>query len=488
MPQFFIILLKINLVLLLFAAAYYLVLRQLTFYAINRAFLVFGILFSTLYPFIDLTDFFYQQNQQIVAFVPKINHQIKSLVKPVLFNQYWQWLTAFFYFGVVLMAIRLIIQFASLYKMHQKSTTDFIANFKVRVLTEKVSPFSFWQTIYVNPSLHNKEELHAILAHEQIHVKEWHSLDIILAQLSVVFYWFNPGIWLIKKAVKENLEFIADEKTLQKGIDKKAYQYGLLNVGILSPAVSIVNNFNLSDLKKRIIMMNVKRSSRLNLGRYLFVFPCVLLVALIFTISKKEIDKHFEPIKKVLLTANILNDLKQDITPQQKQKTKVNTKPDTFLGAKNKEIDKLLKINDTLDLSITPQSNPASSFKQSESNLKGVINLSAKAIHLSIDTTISKQSVNKYDGVKMFVAKGEFLENAHPDTKNKTVEVRGYRLGTKEADSIRKTSPVVYYNGERLTKDQLDKIGSNDIKTVNVISENGIKAIHVVGYGKKITP
>ena len=107
--------------------------------------------------------------------------------------------------------------------------------------------------------MHNENELNTILTHEQIHVKQWHTLDIILAELSVVFYWFNPGIWLMKRAVKENLEFITDEKILKRGMDKKAYQYSLLDVGNIVPAIEIVNNFNLSDLKKRIKMMNAKR-------------------------------------------------------------------------------------------------------------------------------------------------------------------------------------------------------------------------------------
>ncbi|RZL45503.1 MAG: M56 family metallopeptidase [Pedobacter sp.] len=314
MPHFFIILLKINLVLILFAAAYYFILRHLTFYVINRVFLAFGILFSTVYPFIDLTDFFHRQNTSAVAFVPEINQQVKSLVPTGFIGEYWQWLGGLFYVGVAFMAFRLIVQFVSLYKMHKKSLPGSVANFEVRILKEPVSPFSFWQTVYINPSLHQERELHTILAHEQIHVKEWHSLDIILAELSVVFYWFNPGVWLMKRAVKENLEFITDEKILKKGVDKKAYQYSLLDVGNLMPAVEIVNNFNLSDLKKRIKMMNVKRSSKLTLSRYMLVLPVLLLTTLAFTVSKKDIKKHFAPIKQALIKANIIDSVKEDIT------------------------------------------------------------------------------------------------------------------------------------------------------------------------------
>jgi len=161
MPHLFILLLKINLVLLLFAATYYLVLRRLTFYVLNRCFLVLGIVFSTAYPFIDLTDFFHKQEvgNKVVAYLPQLNQTASELVPTGFFINNWPILSGLFYLGVLLMTIRLAIQFISLYKIHKKSNPNTVANYKVRTLEESVSPFSFWQTIYVNPSLHNDKEL-----------------------------------------------------------------------------------------------------------------------------------------------------------------------------------------------------------------------------------------------------------------------------------------------------------------------------------------
>ncbi|MEE1943941.1 M56 family metallopeptidase [Pedobacter sp. KR3-3] len=328
MPHFFVILLKINLVLILFGATYYLVLRRLTFYTLNRIFLVFGILFSTVYPFINLTDFFHSQKEisQKVAFVPELNQKAAELVPSQFIALNWQLLTVLFYAGVVLMALRLLVQFISLYRMHRRSAPGQVANYPVRVLEEPVSPFSFWQTVYINPSMHKEKELATILEHEKVHVKQWHSLDIILAELSVVFYWFNPGVWLMKKAVKENLEFITDEKILKKGVDRKTYQYSLLDVGNLTPSVAIVNNFNLSDLKKRIKMMNAKRSSRLTLSRYLFALPILLLTTLAFTVSKKDIDKHLAPLTAAIAHTIAAQDT-TEVVPQQQQQAVRKRKP-----------------------------------------------------------------------------------------------------------------------------------------------------------------
>jgi beta-lactamase regulating signal transducer with metallopeptidase domain len=299
MPPLFVILIKINLVLAFFAIAYFLILRRLTFYGLNRIFLVFGMLFSSLYPFIDLTDFFHTQQQlapQLTAFVPVINQQVQELAPVGFMAKYGQLISILFYTGVVIMAVRFILQFVALYRLHKSSAKGLVSNMRVRILAEPVSPFSFWQTIYINPSLHTEKDVEAILAHEYIHVKQWHTLDIMLAELSVVFYWFNPGVWLMNKAVKENLEFITDETVLKRGVDKKAYQYSLLHTGNGVASATFTNSFSIADLKKRIQMMNARRSSPLTLSRYAFVLPVLLLTALLFTVSKKNVIKYFSPV------------------------------------------------------------------------------------------------------------------------------------------------------------------------------------------------
>jgi BlaR1 peptidase M56 len=326
MPYFFLILLKINLVLILFSATYYLVLRRLTFYSINRMFLLFGIVFSSAYPFINLTSLL-ANHKSVPAFVPGLNQQVSQLVKQDAVPVLWQLLSVFFYVGVVLMALRLMVQFISLYRMHQNSSPDQLDQYLVRILSDEVSPFSFWQTIYINPGLHKQEDLPNILAHEQVHVEQWHTLDIILAEICVVFYWFNPGVWLMKKAVRENIEFITDARILKKGIDKKAYQYSLLDVGSLRASVAIVNNFSLSDLKKRIMMMNAKRSSKVNLTRYILALPVLLCITLAFTIDKKAVQKSLSPLSKMVV--NMMPYKKAETIVEAKIKSKTNKKRKT---------------------------------------------------------------------------------------------------------------------------------------------------------------
>ncbi|MCO5946945.1 M56 family metallopeptidase [Mucilaginibacter flavidus] len=308
MPALFVFLLKVNVALLLFCAGYYLVIRHLTFYTLNRIYLVAAILFATVYPKINLSDF-WQHHQQIAKPVQVVifNWQApaKALVSPL--PNYWLWAEVTLWAGVIFLAIRLFIQLYSLYRLYRSSTAAKIYNHDVRIIKGSSGPFSFWKSIFINPANHEPADLHSILLHEQVHVSELHTLDVLLAELSTVFYWFNPGVWLMKKAVRENIEFITDRKILNNGADTKQYQYSLVNVSFGAAPQGIVNHFNISTIKKRIIMMNAKRSSKYNLTRYAFLVPAVVALLLIFSISKAAfVKKNNKPIKSFSATEHKL--------------------------------------------------------------------------------------------------------------------------------------------------------------------------------------
>jgi len=303
MPTLFVFLLKVNIALLLFCAGYYLVLRHLTFYTLNRIYLVGAILFATVYPRINL-DGFAQRHRQLTqpvqVVVSRLQAPAETLVKPLTQPIYWYWAEVLFFAGAAFLAMRLLMQLFSLYKVYRASKSANILGHSVRVIDGDGGPFSFWKNIYINPASYEVDELRSILQHEQVHTDELHTLDVLLAELSVIFYWFNPGVWLMRNAVRENIEFITDRKILQKGIDSKKYQYSLLNVTFASTQPGIANHFNISTLKKRIIMMNAKRTSKTNLTRYVLLLPIVLVCLLSFSFSKAELIKKSKSTYKTI--------------------------------------------------------------------------------------------------------------------------------------------------------------------------------------------
>lgn len=312
MPHLFIFLLKVNLALLVFCAGYYLVLKRLTFYTLNRIYLIAAILFASVYPKLNLSAFL-QQHQRIAEPVQAIAFTIQTpprdLIKPIYHHHgYWRYAETIFWAGVILFALRLLVQFVSLYRIYKSSNKGRLHGYDVRLINGDGGPFSFWKSIYVNPDKHAPGDLKAILQHEQIHVSEWHTADILLSELSTIFYWFNPGVWLIKKAIRENIEFITDRKILQNGTDCKQYQYSLVNVSFAAAPQGIVNHFNISTIKKRIIMMNTKRSSKMNLGRYILLVPAVIALLLVFSVSRAALAKKHP----------IANSVQQWVSPKTK--------------------------------------------------------------------------------------------------------------------------------------------------------------------------
>ncbi|RYG22348.1 MAG: M56 family metallopeptidase [Chitinophagaceae bacterium] len=492
MPEVLLILFKINLVLLLFAAAYYLVLRRLTFYTLNRAFLVIGIIFSTVYPFINLTDFFNRQehlNPNVVALVPTID--MNALMRSNAIVDYWQIVVTLFYTGVAFMAIRLIAQFVSLYRVHKRSKPGAIRNLNVRILEGKISPFSFWQTVYVNPAIHSANELDTILAHEQVHVKEWHTLDIILAEISVVFYWFNPGVWLMKRAIKENIEFITDARIVKRGIDKKAYQYSLLGVGNLQASVALVNHFNLSDLKKRIKMMNAKRSSPKKLVIYAFILPVLLITTLAFTVNKKEVRKHFLPLTKALTHVSIFNETTLApvvISPSNKAKRKYNstglpiTKKDTAIYIRY--IANSSSLPDSLS-SITELDR----FRRNEkiiSSYKGIlrgVQVKPELVVLAGDSVAKSANLSgKVENIRIVLTKAIFpLAHTGQKSSNEIV-VEGYRRKmSSDADTVKTLigSPIYMIDGKQINHEELQKIKADNIKSVVIRADSKVKGVFI---------
>jgi hypothetical protein len=140
--------------------------------------------------------------------------------------------------------------------------------------------------------LYSNEELESILLHEKVHSEERHSYDILIAKVFCIVFWFNPLVWLYKKAITQNLEYIADQKAIQHIADKKAYQKALLKVVSHQSCLSITNNFYQSLIKKRIVMLNKNQSHKRNSWKFAVVLP--LLVAFVICFQVKVIAQEKE--------------------------------------------------------------------------------------------------------------------------------------------------------------------------------------------------
>ena len=117
--------------------------------------------------------------------------------------------------------------------------------------------------------------------HEQTHARQWHSVDVIVSEIVNIICWFNPFSWLLKGEIRLNLEYLADNKVTETMEDSKQYQYHLLGLAHTHSKTGLYNNFNVSQIKNRIIMMNKKRTRTTGRIKYALFAPlaAALLIA-----------------------------------------------------------------------------------------------------------------------------------------------------------------------------------------------------------------
>ena len=186
---------------------------------------------------------------------------------------------------VIVLAIRFFIQLAGIIRLAFRCRKAKIGNTYVHLLRQASGPFSFFHWIFIHPTSHTEDELSEILTHEQTHANQWHSIDVLVSEIVCIFCWFNPFAWLMKREIRTNLEYLADNRVLETGHDSKSYQYHLLGLSHHKAAATIYNSFNVLPLKKRIKMMNKKRTREIGRTKYLMFLP---LAALLMIISNIE--------------------------------------------------------------------------------------------------------------------------------------------------------------------------------------------------------
>jgi len=287
MPVFVIYILKLSVSLAVVYLFYRLILQRLTFYNANRWYLLGYSLIAFFIPFVDISSILKQQNlsgNAVIQWVPLINDApVIEIIQTGTadFFTTWNLISLFLLLGMTIMLIRLLIQFMSFRRMLKKAAFISGTDMKIYHVDENIIPFSFGNSIFINRSLHTETELQEIIRHEFVHVKQVHSIDIIWGELLCLFNWYNPFAWLLKKSIRQNLEFIADHKVLENGIAKKEYQYLLLKV-MGNNQYSIANQFNFSSLKKRIAMMNKLKTAKVHLVKFLLMLPVLGIILVSF--------------------------------------------------------------------------------------------------------------------------------------------------------------------------------------------------------------
>lgn len=277
---------------------YKLLLQKETFFRLNRWILLCCLLISFGLPFVQVpqqwsfrkTHTTVQQSPVVSTDydqpVPTVQEPVKNSPAPVLRNEGINWHTIIkwtgwlYWFGVLAFAINFLLQVIAL--LYRAWTLPVIKDGRFRIveLTGDKAPCSFGNIIFINPSTYDWETYNQIILHEKEHIRQGHTLDLLMAELVLIVQWFNPFAWLYRKELESNLEFLTDDELLHyPEVEREAYQMSLLKVSVPHFPLSITTNYNQSLLKKRVAMMNAKRSNVHTSWKYFFLLPLLVLFA-----------------------------------------------------------------------------------------------------------------------------------------------------------------------------------------------------------------
>ena len=298
MQELIIYLLKSSGLLAAFYLAYYFLLRKETFFTSNRWFLLTGLITSAILPSFFIEKIVFVEAPKFVQ-NPVINTISNSVPTTEIIEKSIEidWFQIGIYvYGIIalLLLLKVLFNLISLFKVLDYKQLTKEDKFRYLDVNENLSPFSFFNYIVYNSSLYSESELQSILLHEKIHSAQKHSFDVLITNLFSVLFWFNPFMYLYKKAVTQNLEYIADSEAIAQIDDKKAYQMALLKVVSHQNCLPITNHFYQSLIKKRIVMLNKNQSNKRNSWKYAVIIPALVAFVIFFQVKVIAQEKEVE--------------------------------------------------------------------------------------------------------------------------------------------------------------------------------------------------
>lgn len=287
-----------------FTLVYWFILRKETRFKATRFYLLFALIFSTLLPILTIrigTPQSFIQNfgqfrtnetsTNLLETVTVYASGIPSLVGNAILS---------FNYSVLLYQLgalaALFVIASGIFQLLLIATKNRVFNMKgskLVVTSKEQSPYSFFNYIFIGRDLTEQNNWKTIVYHEIEHVKEGHSFDVLFVDFMMVFQWFNPFYWIIRRMVRENHEFLADTGVLNRGLITSArYKELLLSQAIGGHPVITSNFFNVKTIKKRFKMITNNNSNKSGLLRYSIGVLAALMLTMMF--ACEDIDRFVQ--------------------------------------------------------------------------------------------------------------------------------------------------------------------------------------------------
>ncbi len=455
METIFAFLLKSSSGIVLFYLVYWFFLRKETFYTANRWFLIIALVMAVFLPLFPFQYSVLIESENSKTLFKSISDTFKNI--PVVSQSElpsesfdWQQAVLIVYLtGVFIFLLRLLMQTFILIHLIVKNRINSFDSIKI-VENEKYGlPFSFFNVVFINPKFHTQADLPEILAHEKVHIREFHWFDLLFIELLTVIFWFNPFIWFFEHAIKQNHEYLADQGVLAQGHSVARYQALLINQLMGMQIIGITNNLNFALNTNRFKMMTKMKTSRLLGIKFAWALPAVVLLLFAFA----------EPDYKIADMQNNINSVGIDFSGQKSVKLKatlVDENGDPLPGAsiviKGSTIGTVSDLDGTFQLEVPEKSTVVLSFvgkKTIEDTFEGITSevnkdgaFSRKYTMKDFITTISNSS---YDGDYKTSYDGELLAPPPPPPPSPTKEAVSANGKTQTPPPVKQGEKEVFY-------------------------------------------
>ncbi len=462
----------------LFYTYYHFVLKKLTYFNFNRWYLLGSFVLSLLLPLVPplwgisepepgISDRIYME--LLLASLAQFDETSTVISEPV---RRINWLIVIYWIGAGLMSLRFLYglgKIAVYYFLGQRVKRGYYR----LVLTQKIHlPFSFFRWIFWGKGMDLQDpEAERILKHENTHIQEGHTIDVLLVELISLIAWCSPLVYLYRQAFRNNHEYLADAAVI-KEYQLKEYGHLLIKQSLSGPQIALVNHLIHSQLKNRILMMTKKRSSRLSQLRYFLALP---LVALLLTAFSYDADYSIEEIP--IFSENIQSNevVKEDhevedviFSPDLNHKTDII---ENIERPKFEEIESLPFLDSKLNGQLSTLTKLGLDIDTTRPQPLYVLN--GKVIDKSQATSILAESVESIN-----VIKGDAAIKKYGDKgKNGVVELNcpkcqdnsfDYDEKLVESPELELDGKLILINDKPVDKSVYLKIDPKDIATINV--------------------
>lgn len=289
--MFFIYSVKVAVCLALFYLFHKLLMSRDTFHTFNRFAILSMMLLSLVLPLVHLSlDSETGINRGTVALEGLVAQTVvdgggNGVGEGLTLTQV---LLAAYVLGVVLFVGKALLSVGSLLRLIRRARCVEVRNgIRIYTMQGDISPFSWFRYIIMSEK-DWQENRREIVLHEMAHIRRCHSMDVAVCNMMIVFQWYNPAAWLLKRELQTVHEYEADEAVLSAGVDATHYQMLLIRKAVGERLFSMANNLNHNSLKKRITMMKIKRTNPMQKAKIAFVLPLAAMTVAAFASQKVE--------------------------------------------------------------------------------------------------------------------------------------------------------------------------------------------------------